>query len=52
VPPPWDYDAEARRNAFFAQIWYPNHDKNEANFYAEDCVSDIAGADKDPQCQR
>jgi len=51
VPPPWDYDAEARRNPFFAQVWYPNHDKSEANFYAADCVGDIAGADKDCQAE-
>jgi len=49
VPPPWNFDEEARRNPFFAQVWYPNHDRDEANFYAEDCVSDIAGADKDGQ---
>ncbi|TET15897.1 MAG: NAD(P)-dependent oxidoreductase [Dehalococcoidia bacterium] len=47
VPPPWNYDEEARRNPFFAQVWYPNHDRDENNFYAEDCVQDIAGADKD-----
>ena len=47
VPPSWNYDEEARRNPFFAQVWYPNHDRDENNFYAEDCVQDIAGADKD-----
>lgn len=47
VPPPWNYDEEARRNPFFAQVWYPNHDKDENNFYAEDCVRDIAAADRD-----
>ncbi len=23
VPPPWDFDQEARLNPFFAQVWYP-----------------------------
>jgi hypothetical protein len=47
VPPPWKYDEEARRNPFFAQVWYPNHDKGEKNFYAADCIQDISCADKD-----
>jgi nucleoside-diphosphate-sugar epimerase len=45
VPPPWDFDQEARLNPFFAQVWYPNHDSDENNFYPEDCLDDIAGAD-------
>ncbi len=47
VPPPWNFDDEARRNPFFAQVWYPNHDKDENNFYPADCVQDISCADKD-----
>lgn len=47
VPPPWNYDDEARRSPFFAQVWYPNHDRDENNLYAEDCVQDIASADRD-----
>lgn len=46
APPPWNYDEEARRNPFFAQVWYPNHDPDEDNVYPEDCVQDIAAADK------
>jgi hypothetical protein len=46
VPPPWDFDREARQNPFFAQVWYPNHDPDEDNFYPEDCLGDIAGADR------
>jgi nucleoside-diphosphate-sugar epimerase len=46
VPPPWDFDAEARRNPFFAQVWYPNHDPAEHNFYPEDCTQDIVCADE------
>jgi len=41
TPPPWDYDEIAKRNPFFAQVWYPNHDKEEHNFYDERCFEDI-----------
>lgn len=30
---PWHWDAEARRNPFFAQIWKPLHDPSEDNVY-------------------
>ena len=35
LPWPWDYDTEAKINPFFAQVWYPLHDKNENNYYDE-----------------
>ena len=38
----WDYDREAAHNPFFAQVWYPNHDRSEANFYPPDCYLDVA----------
>jgi nucleoside-diphosphate-sugar epimerase len=41
APPPWNYDEQARQNPFFAQVWYPNHDPDENNFYPEDCWKDI-----------
>lgn len=41
APPPWNYDEQARRNPFFAQVWYPNHDHHENHFYPEDCWRDI-----------
>lgn len=41
LPPPWNYDEEAKRNPFFVQIWYPNHDIDENNFYPEDCYKDL-----------
>jgi len=41
LPPPWTYDEQAEKNPFFAQVWYPNHDKDENNFYPEDCYKDI-----------
>ncbi len=33
---PWHWDAEARRNPFFAQIWSPLHDESEDNVYGPD----------------
>ncbi|GAB4309367.1 MAG: NAD(P)-dependent oxidoreductase [Promethearchaeota archaeon] len=41
APPPWRYDEEARLNPFFAQVWYPNHSRDEDNFYPEDCFKDV-----------
>jgi hypothetical protein len=41
APPPWNYDEQARRNPFFSQVWYPNHDHHENHFYPEDCWRDI-----------
>lgn len=40
-PPPWNYDEIAKVNPFFAQVWYPNHDVTECNFYHERCFEDI-----------
>ena len=34
MPTPWNYDAIAQRNPFFAQVWYPHHTPDEAHFYA------------------
>jgi len=47
APPPWDYDVEAKRNPFFAQVWYTNHGPEERTFYPAECARDICGADKD-----
>jgi len=47
APPPWNYDDEAKRNPFFAQVWYPNHDRDENNFYPADYIKDISCADND-----
>ncbi len=41
LPPPWNYDEQAKKNKFFAQVWYPNHDNDENNFYPEDSYLDI-----------
>lgn len=35
LPMPWNYDEEARRNPFFAQVWHPLHDESEHNVYDE-----------------
>lgn len=41
APPPWRYDEIARKNPFFAQVWYPNHGETEDNYYPADCFKDI-----------
>jgi nucleoside-diphosphate-sugar epimerase len=46
VSPPWQFDNVAKNNAFFAQVWYPNHDKSEQNVYTREDCEDIHGADK------
>ncbi len=39
----WDYDAIAKDNPFFAQVWYTNHDKDENNRYEFDELFHIDG---------
>lgn len=39
--PPWNYDEIAKKNPFFAQVWYPIHDKNQNNYYSANCYKDI-----------
>jgi len=41
LPPSWNYDEIAKKNPFFGQVWYPNHDEDENNFYPKDCYKDI-----------
>ena len=41
LPPPWNSDEQAKRNPFFAQVWYPNHEKDENNYYPNECYKDI-----------
>lgn len=41
APPPWNYDEIARKNQFFAQVWYTNHLRDENNFYPADCYKDV-----------
>ena len=39
-PMPWNYDAIAKVNPFFAQVWYADHGKDEDNVYTEDIYRD------------
>lgn len=39
--PPWNYDAIARTNPFFAQVWQQSHQADEDFFYPELCYEDI-----------
>ena len=39
--PPWNYDEIAKRNPFFAQVWYSNHSRKENHFYDEQSCNDI-----------
>lgn len=40
LPWPWDYDKEASINPFFAQVWYPFHDKDQNLYYDESIFRD------------
>jgi len=40
LPTPWNYDEEAKRNPFFAQVWYPLHNKNENHVYTESILKE------------
>ena len=40
-PIPWNYDEIAKKNPFFAQVWYPNHTKDEHNVYGMDIFKDF-----------
>ena len=47
--PPWNFDALARNNAFYAQVWYDDHQKDENAFYEKDCFKDISVFGKNPR---
>lgn len=36
LPTPWNYDEIAKGNPFFAQVWRPQHDESEHNYYGEE----------------
>ncbi|MCL2494252.1 MAG: NAD(P)-dependent oxidoreductase [Oscillospiraceae bacterium] len=40
---PWRYDAEAKVNPFFAQVWTPLHGADEDNVYGEDIFAGMKG---------
>lgn len=39
-PFPWNYDAIAKKNPFFAQVWYADHGKNEDFVHGEEIYRD------------
>ena len=39
----WDYNAIAKTNPFFAQVWYPSHSKSETDVYYFDDLFHIGG---------
>lgn len=41
LPWPWDYDEEARRNPFFAQVWHAVHDPGEQNTYGPEIFDEF-----------
>lgn len=40
LPLPWRYDEIAKKNPFFAQVWYPDHGKDENNVYGWEIYAD------------
>jgi hypothetical protein len=44
--PGWNYDEIAKKNQFFAQVWYNMHSQDESNTYPGECVYDCVGKDK------
>ena len=40
LPMPWNYDAIAKVNPFFNQVWAPLHDPSENNVYGEEIYRD------------
>ena len=43
----WNCDEQAKKNHFFAQVWYADHSPDENNLYPDDCINDIKDADRD-----
>lgn len=43
----WNCDEQAKKNPFFAQVWYADHSPDENNLYPDDCINDIKDADRD-----
>ncbi len=41
LPPPWNYDKQAKFNPFLAQVWYSNHGIKENNYYSPNYYLDI-----------
>lgn len=47
IAQPWNYAGQARRNPFFAQVWYADHARDEEMPYPADCGEDIRDADRE-----
>jgi hypothetical protein len=45
LSPPWNFDQQAGRNPFFAQVWYADHEPSEENIYPLSGMNDILDAD-------
>lgn len=43
LPLPWNYDAIAKKNPFFAQVWYASHDRGECRVYDERIFEGMKG---------
>ena len=41
LPWPWDYDEEAKRNPFFAQVWHAVHAPGEQNTYGPEIFDEF-----------
>lgn len=52
LPWPWDYDAEAKTNPFFAQVWYPLHHKDENNVYGPEIFRDFKETPSPSSCSQ
>ncbi len=47
----WNYDAEAKVNPFFAQVWYSHHSPDENNEYFCDIFRGFAGFETDEEIE-
>ena len=45
VSPPWNGDEQAKKNPFFAQVWYASHELDEDIHYTIESSDDIGMAD-------
>ena len=48
----WNGDERAKKNPFFAQVWYADHSTLENNKYPKNCINDIKDADKEYESQK
>ena len=41
APPDWNYDKQARRSPFLAQVWHELHSPDEDNYYPREVIYDL-----------